>query len=169
MPHPFDLLPLPSQQGGLLLTPCPGLRDSSVSQAMATLQLAGASGVISLMPMSELQHNAADSIGTTCGQLGLAWYHLPVADESAPLADFDSAWQAAAPDLLARLRAGEYLAIHCKGGSGRTGLIAARILIAFGVPHDEAVAQVQALRPNAIQHPVHRAWLAQFNPAAPHS
>lgn len=169
MPHPFDVLPLPSQQGGLLLTPCPGLRDSSVSEALATLQQAGASGVISLMPMSELQHHAADAIGDACGQLGLAWHHLPVADERAPLADFDAAWQAAAPALLARLRAGEYLAIHCKGGSGRTGLIAARILMALGVPHHEAVAQVQALRPNAIQQPVHRAWLGQFNPAAPHS
>ena len=165
MPHPFDLLPLPSQQGGLLLTPCPGLRDSSVSQALATLQLAGASGVISLMPMSELQHNAADSIGTTCGQLGLAWYHLPVADEQVPLADFDAAWQQASGSILAALRSGQSLAIHCKGGSGRTGLIAARILIEAGVPLEQAIARVQALRPKAIRHPAHLGWISNCHRA----
>lgn len=54
---------------------------------------------------------------------------------------------------------GGVLAIHCKGGSGRTGLIAARILMARGVEREAAVAAVQALRPNAISHPVHRDWI----------
>lgn len=163
MTHPFDTLAIPAVDGRLLLTPCPGTQAASLAQALHTLQQAGASGVISLMPATELQQNGADGLGDACGQLGLAWFHLPVADDRAPLADFDSAWQAAAPDLLARLRAGQCLAIHCKGGSGRTGLIAARILIALGVPRSAAIAQVQALRPKAIQHPVHQAWIGQYD------
>ncbi len=163
MTHPFDTLAIPAVDGRLLLTPCPGTQAASLAQALSTLQQAGASGVISLMPAAELQQNGADDIGAACGQLGLAWFHLPVADDRAPLADFDTAWQAAASDLLARLRAGQCLAIHCKGGSGRTGLIAARILIALGVPRSTAIAQVQALRPKAIQHPVHQAWIGQYD------
>ena len=60
------------------------------------------------------------------------------------------------------LAADKAVAIHCKGGSGRTGLIAARILIDLGIDRSEAVSLVQALRPKAIQHPAHAGWIAQF-------
>ena len=90
MTHPFDTLAIPAVDGRLLLTPCPGTQAASLAQALSTLQQAGASGVISLMPAAELQQNGADDIGAACGQLGLAWFHLPVADDRAPLADFDS-------------------------------------------------------------------------------
>ncbi|MDC7716999.1 tyrosine-protein phosphatase [Vogesella sp. DC21W] len=163
MSHPFDTLAIPAVDGRLLLTPCPGTQAASPSLARYTLQQAGASGVISLMPATELQQNGADGMGAACGQLGLAWFYLPLADECAPRADFASARQAVAPDLLARLRAGQCLAMHCKGGSGRTGLFAARILMALGVPRSTAIAQVQALRPKAMQHPVHQAWIGQYD------
>ena len=54
MPHPYDLLSIPGCPGRLLFTPCPGTRDTSLDAALATLQQAGASAVISLMPPSEL-------------------------------------------------------------------------------------------------------------------
>lgn len=65
--------------------------------------------------------------------------------------------------MQALLGQGGTLAIHCKGGSGRTGLIAARLLVDRGLPRDQAVAMIQSLRPKAIQHPAHVAWLAQYD------
>tara|TARA_R100001244_G_scaffold44516_3_gene40418 strand:+ start:18290 stop:18955 length:666 start_codon:yes stop_codon:yes gene_type:complete len=61
---------------------------------------------------------------------------------------------------------GKHIAIHCKGGSGRTGLIATQLLIECGVPLREAISQVQALRPRALQHPAHVQYIAQFEPVA---
>ncbi|MNG41112.1 Dual specificity phosphatase, catalytic domain [compost metagenome] len=58
--------------------------------------------------------------------------------------------------------AGKSIAIHCKGGSGRTGLFAARLMIECGIPVHEAIAQVQALRPRAIQNPAHVSYINQF-------
>lgn len=52
--------------------------------------------------------------------------------------------------------------IHCKGGSGRTGLIAAVLRLQQGLSLEEATRQVQALRPKALQHPVHVRWIGQF-------
>lgn len=159
MSHPFDPLDIPGLPGKLIFTPCPGTRETSLQEALATLRQAGAAGVISLMPQTELDANDAGQIDAQCQALGLDWYHLPVADEQVPLVDFDAAWQQASGSILATLRSGQSLAIHCKGGSGRTGLIAARILIEAGVPLEQAISRVQALRPKAICHPAHLGWI----------
>lgn len=163
MTHPFDRLHIPDQAGSLLFTPCPGTKETSLASALETLHQAGAVSVISLMPLAELEQNGAGDIAAQCNALGLEWFHLPVADEQAPQSDFDLAWMASKDRLLALLTSGQSAAIHCKGGSGRTGLIAARILMAKGVPRASAISLVQALRPKAIQHPAHLAWINQFD------
>ena len=165
MNHPYDLLSIPGIQGKLIFTPCPGTKDSSLVDSLATLKQAGASAVISLMPASELASNGAEDIGKQCQAQDMAWFHLPVADEQVPLEDFGQGWKASKQSILERLNAGQDIAIHCKGGSGRTGLIAARIMIEAGIPRADAIALVQALRPKAIQHPAHINWITQFDAA----
>ncbi|SDS38069.1 phosphatase domain-containing putative toxin [Pseudomonas oryzae] len=163
MSHPYDILGVPGCSGRLIFTPCPGSKDTSVADALDTLRAAGAEALITLMPAVELEQNQAAELPALCAARDLEWFHLPVADEQVPLADFDSAWTQARERIAGLLGAGRSIAIHCKGGSGRTGLIAARILIDRGLPRVEAVAMVQALRPKAIQHPAHVAWLGQFD------
>lgn len=165
MNHPYDRLSIPGIQGKLIFTPCPGTKDSSLVDSLATLKQAGASAVISLMPASELATNGAEDIGKQCQAQDMAWFHLPVADEQVPLEDFGQGWKASKQSILERLNAGQDIAIHCKGGSGRTGLIAARIMIEAGIPRADAIALVQALRPKAIQHPAHINWITQFDAA----
>ncbi len=159
--HPYDILDVPGG-GRLIFTPCPGTRDTRVDEALDTLQAAGADALITLMPSAELARNGATQLPQLCAARGLEWIHLPVADEQVPLADFDSAWAGARVRIAELLSNGRSLAIHCKGGSGRTGLIAARILIERGVPRQDAIAAVQALRPKAIQHPAHAGWIERF-------
>lgn len=48
------------------------------------------------------------------------------------------------------------------GGSGRTGLFAASLLIELGMPRREAIAWVQELRPRAIQKPAPINYINQF-------
>lgn len=165
MNHPYDRLSIPGIQGKLIFTPCPGTKDSSLVDSLATLKQAGASAVISLMPASELATNGAEDIGKQCQVQDMAWFHLPVADEQVPLEDFGQGWKASKQSILERLNAGQDIAIHCKGGSGRTGLIAARIMVEAGIPRADAIALVQALRPKAIQHPAHINWITQFDAA----
>lgn len=162
MPHPYDLLPLDGA-GSLILTPCPGLKETSVAEALKDLKAAGASALVTLMPEEELEAQGVDALPSLCAEQQLEWFHLPIADEQIPLADFDGAWAHSHRRLQQLLDQGRSVAIHCKGGSGRTGLIVARLLMERGLSRDQAVAQVQALRPKAIQHPAHVAWLAQFN------
>ena len=152
MSHPYDILDVPGSAGQLIFTPCPGSKGTSVDEALATLQAAGADALITLMPAEELARNEATQLAQLCAERGLEWFHLPVADEQMPLADLDQAWEQSADRINELLDA----------GSGRTGLIAARILMDRDVPRATAIASVQALRPKAIQHPAHVGWIERF-------
>ena len=129
--HPFDTLNL-DNGARLIFTPCPGTKEASLPEALKTLQAAGADAVVTLMPSAELAQFQADAMPAECATLGLAWFHLPVEDDCAPEAPFSQAFASHKADLLARLAAGQTLAIHCRGGSGRTGLMAAILLLEAG-------------------------------------
>lgn len=43
--------------------------------------------------------------------------------------------------------------VHCKGGLGRAGMIAARLLVELGMPPDTAIRQVRLARRGAIETP----------------
>lgn len=69
------------------------------------------------------------------------------------------AWPVLSGQLLERLDAGERLAIHCWGGLGRSGSLAAALLTARGLPAPEAIAQVRRARPGAIETAGQEAWV----------
>ena len=130
MKHPFDILPLSS--GQLIFTPCPGTKDASLHDSLAQLKAAGAAALITLMPAQELTQNNADNIGAICNELGLQWFQLPIEDDCAPEQPFEQAFAAHKAAILALLQNGQAVAIHCKGGSGRTGLMAAILMTQQG-------------------------------------
>lgn len=65
--------------------------------------------------------------------------HAPEAGHGANLID----------DLVARLRAGHGLVVHCAAGIGRAGTTAVGIMVALGHPPEHALAHVRAHRPMA--------------------
>lgn len=158
--HPFDLLALPQKGAGLLLTPCPGTKGVEPGESLDQLKAAGATALITLMPKSEMARNGVVDLDEWCTERGLSWLHLPIDDEQAPADDFRKAWEVQRTTVHELLDAGRVIAIHCKGGSGRTGLMAAQILVERGATKDQATAVVRSLRPNALQLPVHQAYLA---------
>jgi len=165
--HPADLLPLDREGGGLILTPCPGTKGVPPGVALVQLKAVGAGAVITLMPEDEMASNAVANLGELCAAAGLQWFHLPIADDQLPGADFAAAWEAQRSAVHQLLDTGGRIAIHCKGGSGRTGLMAAQILIERGRSKDEARAAFKALRPKALSLDVHQDYLSGLPEAGP--
>jgi protein-tyrosine phosphatase len=53
---------------------------------------------------------------------------------------------------VAHVRAGKTVVIHCRGGLGRTGVLAAACLRAIGIEADRAMETVRAARPGTIEN-----------------
>lgn len=146
--------------GSVGVTLCPGKWQAvSISGAwqrdLATdidvLRDWGAAAVVTLMPLDELKAVQADNIGTACETRGIEWHHLPIHDVDVPDADFETAWLYAGLRLRAHLRAGRNVLLHCRGGLGRSGTIAARLLVELGWDAHAAIRAVRAQRPGAIE------------------
>ena len=58
-----------------------------------------------------------------------------------------------------RLRRGERVLVHCRGGLGRAGSVAARLLVEFGAAPVDAIAQVRVARPGAIETREQEQWV----------
>ena len=82
---------------------------------------------------------------------GIDYLRLPIPDFGVPGPEWETQWQVASPQLLERLRAGESILLHCKGGLGRTGMIAARLLVELGSSPEESIAAVRLARPGTIE------------------
>lgn len=139
-------LDLPGFAGALLLGPCPGRRkealDQAASQAALTEDLSrladmGATGLLSLIETQEFPDGFAAAVRAA----GLEWTHLAIPDYGVPDAAFMAGWRKL--DLAHRLRKGESWAIHCRAGLGRTGTVAALVLVENGARAAEAIAEVR--------------------------
>jgi ADP-ribosyl-[dinitrogen reductase] hydrolase len=159
--HPLRVDAVAVAGGGRIgMTFCPGKKDRhamtgrwdrDLDADLASIQEWGASLLVTLVEDHELSMLKVPDLGTRARDHGLDWLHLPIVDVSVPSAAFEAAWPQHARGLAARLAAGDSLVLHCRGGLGRTGLVAARLLIELGNDAVAAIARVRAARHGAIE------------------
>ncbi|MCM2680276.1 tyrosine-protein phosphatase [Echinimonas agarilytica] len=156
--HPFDPLALP-EFGTLLLTPCPGTKDVDLPSSIEQLKQAGAVAVVTMMPEQEMEHFGVTQLPEICHQQGLRWFNFPIEDDCAPEAAFEEQWAEKKDDVLEILSHDGTVVLHCKGGTGRTGLMAAIIQKTLGVPLQKATEAVKSIRPKSLTIPAHTQYL----------
>lgn len=144
-------------EGRLGLTLCPGKKDPGqgwdrdLDEDMRAIRDWGASVVVSLIEPHEFDFLRVPGLADAVARHDMRWLHLPVRDVDIPDERFELGWQSAGPTIHQRLRAGERILIHCRGGLGRTGLVAALILAERGCDPREAIRRVRSARPGAIE------------------
>ena len=156
--HPFDTMALPNGTT-LMFTPCPGTKDTSIGDALQSLHEGGADAVVTLLSDEELAALSVPSLGAEAAKQGLAWFQLPIEDDEEPYDPFNKAWDNSKTGLLRLFNAGKTIAIHCRGGSGRTGLMTAILLLESGEQWTDIQARIQSIRPKALTHPAHLRYL----------
>lgn len=164
----------PSGHGMIGVTFAPGKTQSGALSGSHARDLAAdldviaawnAAAVVTLLEPFELEALRIPTLGEEVRRRFMEWHHHPIVDGDVPDAAFEAAW----PDLSSRLRRlldlGGRVLVHCKGGLGRAGSVAARLLVEAGVPADAAIETVRAARPGAIETLPQERWVAR--PVAP--
>ncbi|MGD8118659.1 cyclin-dependent kinase inhibitor 3 family protein [Vibrio sp. TRT 29B02] len=148
MTHPSWQLDL--EAGALILTPCPGTKGVDLADSLAQLKEQGVQAIVTALDNAELASKDVSALGEITQQMGMQWFQIEIEDDCAPAGDFINKWQQASPKLHQIVDNGGKVAMHCMGGSGRTGLFAAHLLLEKGWQLEEIVEAVQALRPGAF-------------------
>ncbi len=162
----IDRLELPGTAGWLGLTACPGREPGLLRGDPARLKrdldaivASGAVALLTLVETTELEMLGLADLGERTRAAGLGWYHLPIPDFGAPGAGFEAGWEHVGAALYGHLERGSGVIVHCLAGLGRTGTVAARMLIESGLSPAGALARVRAVRPGSVQSPQQLAYI----------
>jgi len=134
--------------GGVLgLCPLPQAGD------VAALQDWRANLVLSLVEAEEFGALSPD-FGAALAVAGIEQRLFPIADFGVP----SGGWAAVSAQLHAALAQGARIVVHCRGGCGRTGMIALRLMVELGEAPTEALARLRCVRPCAVETAAQGVW-----------
>ncbi|RJX65282.1 phosphatase [Vibrio sinensis] len=160
MTHPTWQLNVDS--GALILTPCPGTQNIPLAESLAQLKQQGVTAIVTAISAHEMAEKGVEELGEQTQALGMDWFHLVIEDDCAPDEQFISQWNSASPALHEKIDRGEKVAMHCMGGSGRTGILAAHLLLERQWDISHIIEQVKALRPGAFTKSVQVDYIHRF-------
>jgi ADP-ribosyl-[dinitrogen reductase] hydrolase len=150
--------------GGLIgMTVCPGKDESAgigipsgpwkrdLDDDLEAIIAWGAHALVTLIEGHEFVLHDVPEFPEKVRTAGIPWFHLPIVDLDVPDRRFDEEWETAGKELHRILAEGGRIVLHCRGGLGRTGTIAAVLLVELGMDPREAIAKVRQARLCAIQ------------------
>jgi len=160
--HPLQIAAVAAGTGlgRVGVTFCPGKRDHHAMTGQWDRDLAidldavrawGARAVVTLVEQKELDMLGVPDLGDAVRARGMVWFHLPIVDVSTPDQGFEDRWAMDGGELRRILQNGQDVLVHCRGGLGRAGTIGARLLVELGMDPVEAIHQIRAVRPGAIE------------------
>jgi protein-tyrosine phosphatase len=104
-----------------------------------------------MMADEEMKNLNAENLSEVCQQSDIQWFNMETDDHKVPGEKSLSKWNEYKDKLVDVINQGNTVAVHCKGGTGRTGVGVAMLLLELGRSGDQAIADVQALKPGAFK------------------
>ena len=164
--HPDEL------KGRIGLTFCPGKKQKyaltgswsrHLDMDMARLKDKGCDALVTLMEAQELEvvEVPKDQLEKITETLEIDWFFLPIKDAGIPDNEFERSWSEAGKRLMGMLNNGRSVVVHCLGGLGRSGTVAARLLVESGIDPEDAITRVRQSRPGAIETKAQEQYVRQ--------
>lgn len=145
----IDFLAVPGTEGAIGMTILPGRRDRdrSLADDLGVIRAEGVSSIVCLITENEFSSYGVPELKSAYAAAGFDTRYLPIADQTAPEA---SALGETLQWMESRIQKGERVLVHCAGGLGRSGLLAAAYLIEKRGMHSTAaidlVRQARGMR-----------------------
>lgn len=136
----------------------PALAD--LERAIVSWKEEGVDIVVSLLERSEIP-GFVEEEGGLCDEMGLEFLWFPVKDGSVPASA--DAFRSLAMKLADAVATGRSVAIHCRAGIGRSGMLAACVLSNLNVDADIALDMITDARSLEVpQTEEQRQWVLGF-------
>jgi len=168
--HPLQIqiVTAPGAPGLIGMTLCPGRKGSSAScgawdRDLATdLEAVRAwepQVIVALLEEHEFAGLGIPEFRRRVAAAGLPWAFAPIPDGGVPDEAFLRTWDILGPRVRNVLRRGGRVLIHCRAGLGRTGLLAASLLVELGMAPQAAIDGVRAARRDTIETPAQETYV----------
>jgi ADP-ribosyl-[dinitrogen reductase] hydrolase len=165
--------------GRLCLCSFPGskmsARTSDQSKAafrhdLEAMYALGMTDMIGLVEPDEYRQMGLVSKDDTDSMPGVFLKSMPVKYLNMPIRDYDipnniflTEWRLVLSYYASVTHGGNILGIHCMGGRGRSGMVAAMFLIGLGVGREESIRAVRSARPGAIENEKQEGFVRTFS------
>lgn len=157
MIEPFIIHEIATPQGGLLgIARLPG-RSGNLAGDVAIIAGWAANLVVSMTEGDEMRAKGGGDLPMALAVRNIGWRHFPIRDFGAP-DEAEMRWPPLAQELHAMLAQGGRVLVHCAGGCGRSGMVALRLLVEAGLDPTEALGQIRAVRPCAVETFPQQRW-----------
>ena len=135
-----------------------------LADEIANWKRGGVHAILSLLTPDEERDLDLHDEASEARKLGLDFYSFPIADRQVPKSE--TKLGEVLDKMNNELSAGRNLLIHCRQGVGRSGLVAACLLIKSGMSPGAAVEAVSAARGVSVPETAEqREWIERYSPA----
>jgi ADP-ribosyl-[dinitrogen reductase] hydrolase len=173
-PPAFALAICGGGRGQIAIAACPGrsralplaAADRQLQRDTATIARWGAQVLVTLLDSLELARLRLQALPAELALHRVDWQHLPLDPRQTPNPSFEDSWRKVAAGLAGRVRDGGRVAIHCRDGRTRAGMVAALLLVELGCAPQDAINRVRAARPGAIELPQQEDYIRAQTPAS---
>jgi protein-tyrosine phosphatase len=132
-----------------------------LSDEISGWQLAGINTVVSLLEPHEVQELGLNDEPSLCASRAIELLSFPMPDRGTPSSLRDTS--VLVDELVNRLRSEQGVAIHCRAGIGRSGLISACVLLRLDVPFAEVFPMLSRARKVTVPDtPAQIEWVRRF-------
>jgi protein-tyrosine phosphatase len=124
------------------------------------LRRQGIDVLVSLLGLDEAAELGLADEPVACDAAGLEFLGFPIPDFGTP--NDALKFIQTSNDLVGLIRMGKSIAVHCRQGIGRSGLLAVSVLLGTGVPLEAAIDAVSQARGVPVpEAPAQVEWLRQ--------
>jgi protein-tyrosine phosphatase len=132
---------------------------------MAHGRRSGTDIVLSLLTPEEESALDLESEEHEAKAQGLEFWSFPIADREVPRSETELA--SALEHVDRALSSGKNVVLHCRQGVGRTGLVAACLLVSKGIPPELAIETLSAVRGVPVPETAEqRRWIEHYAAAS---